>query len=162
MIICKGKSADYLELSTVIVDTQPDPEKFKSQPTNTALSSNPEADMYRLETQEELDSRDPEEVISIPIVHTVEKAKVKWLLSGKTEYERRITFRKMKRGHYKAHYAKDTQGNYIGTHKPAFDAGLVYVYSSTTQDIDDQIKQVAFGREHHASIFGKISGGGAV
>lgn len=96
------------------------------------------------------------------MVHTVEKANVKRLLSGKRrEYERRITFRKMKRSHYKAYYAKDTQGNYIGTQKPALDAGLVYVPSSTTQDIDDQIKQVAFGREHHASGFGAISGVGA-
>ena len=94
------------------------------------------------------------------MVHTVEKANVKGLFSGKREFERRITFRKMKRSHYKAHYAKDTQGNYIGTQKPALDAGLVYVYSSTAQDIDNQVKQVAFGREHHVSGFGIISGVG--
>jgi hypothetical protein len=132
---------------------------LKSQPTNTEVSSNSEADMYRLETQEELDSRDPEEVISIPMVHTVEKTNVKRLWGGgKREYERRVTFRKMKRGHYKAHYAKDTQGKYIGTEQPAFDAGLVYVHSSTAQDIENQIKQVAFGREHDAAGFGAVSG----
>jgi hypothetical protein len=114
--------------------------------------------MYRLETQEELDSRDPEEVISVPMVDTVEKANIKRLLGSKREYGRSITFRMMKRGHYKAHYTMDTQGNYISTQKPAFDAGIVYVYSSTGQDIDDQIKQVAFDREHHASGFGEVSG----
>jgi len=67
----------------------------------------------------------------------------------------------MKRCHYKAHYAMDRQGNYIGTGKPAFDSGLVYVYSSTAQDIDNQIKQVAFGKEHNGSGFGVVSGVGA-
>lgn len=86
------------------------------------------------------------------MIFTVEKMGVKKLL-GKRETERKITFRKMRRGQYRAHYAKDANGNYIGTEKPAFDAGLVYVHSTTAEDIDKQIKGVAFGKEHYASSF---------
>lgn len=123
------------------------PGEVRSVPTDDS-SSPPERHLYRLETAEELETRDPEEIISVPMIFTVQKMGLKRML-GKREHERKITFRKMPRGHYRAHYAKDANGNYIGIGKPASDAGMVYVYSSTAQDIDDQLKKVAFGREHH-------------
>jgi len=113
--------------------------------------------MYRLETPDELESGDPEEVINVPMIFTVEKMGIKRLL-GKRETERKITFRKMKRGHYRAHYAKDASGNYIGTEKAAFDAALVYVHSATVDDMNAQIKAAAFGKEHHGSSFPNAGG----
>lgn len=123
-----------------------------ARPPDTGLASASIKNMYSLETPEELESGDPEEAINVPMIFTVEKRGMKRLL-GKRETERKITFRKMKRGHYKAHYAKDANGNYIGTEKPAFDADLVYVHTATAEEVDEQVKRVAFGKEHHSSNF---------
>jgi hypothetical protein len=126
--------------------------QLQSQPAEASPSLNSEHNPYRLETAEELSSRDPEEVIPVPMIFTVERMGFKQLL-GKRETERKITFRKMRRGHYRAHYAKDADGSYIGTEKPAFDAGLVYIHSATVEDVDRQIKEVAYGKQHHASSY---------
>lgn len=126
--------------------------QLQSQPAEASPPLNSEHNPYRLETTEELSSRDPEEVITIPMIFTVERFSVKTLL-GKRETERKISFRKMRRGHYRAHYAKDADGNYIGTGNPAFDAGLVYIHSATVEDVDRQIRDVAYGRQHHESSY---------
>lgn len=53
------------------------------------------------------------------------------------------------RKHYLKRYAKDTQGNYISTERPAPDAGLVFVPGkSTDQELLEQVRKVAFGKEY--------------
>lgn len=63
---------------------------------------------------------------------------------------RTVIVRKMPRSWYLKHYAKDADGNYVGTEKPAVDAGLVFVPSkSTPEDILEQVRKVAFGKMHY-------------
>ena len=65
-----------------------------------------------------------------------------------------VIVRKMTRDHYLKHYAKDAEGNYIGTEKPAVDAGLVFVPGkSSSEEILEQVRKVAFGREHSNKDF---------
>jgi len=69
--------------------------------------------------------------------------------------ERVVKMRQMTRDNYQKHYAKDPDGNYVGTEKPAVVAGLVYVLGkSTPEDLEKQIRQVAFGKEHEIVSFG--------
>jgi len=66
-----------------------------------------------------------------------------------------VKMRQMTRDTYQKHYAKDPEGNYIGTEKPAVDAGLVYVLAkSTPEDLEKQIRQVAYGKQHEIVSFG--------
>ncbi|KAJ8108422.1 hypothetical protein OPT61_g8182 [Boeremia exigua] len=59
-----------------------------------------------------------------------------------------------RRRHYLKHYAKDAAGTYIGTEKAAVDAGLVFVPSqSSSQDLLEQVRKVAFGKEHGQGAF---------
>ncbi len=84
----------------------------------------------RLETAEELATRDPDEVISIPMVVTVQKPSLMPYFSARKaqgSVRRTVVMRPMKRGRYAAHYAKSQSGEYVGTGSPAYDAGLVYV-----------------------------------
>ena len=61
----------------------------------------------------------------------------------------------MTRDHCRRYYANDVEGNYVGTEKLAVDVGLVLVPSkSTPEDISRQVREVAFGREHHINDFG--------
>ncbi|KAF2098884.1 hypothetical protein NA57DRAFT_76119 [Rhizodiscina lignyota] len=93
---------------------------------------------------------DPNEIIEVPMLASVEKPSVKRFLTGKKTIEQRVTVRKMKRGHYLMHYAKDVDGNYIGSGKAAHDASLVYVPSkSSKEDIQEQIYKTATSKEHY-------------
>lgn len=100
---------------------------------------------------------DPNESISVPMIHTTEKKSFKDAImhrSGKVSQT--VIVRKMPRRHYLAHYAKDENGNYVGTEKPAVDAGLVFVPSkSTPEDIKEQVRKVAFGKMH--SVDGRMT-----
>lgn len=50
----------------------------------------------------------------------------------------------MKRSQYLAHYAKDSEGNFIGTGREAPDAGLVFVPSKgSSEDMLRQAEEVA-------------------
>lgn len=61
-----------------------------------------------------------------------------------------VIVRKMKRSYYLKFYARDADGNYVGTGKPAADAGLVFVPSkSTPEEILAQVRRVAFGKQHY-------------
>lgn len=52
------------------------------------------------------------------------------------------------------HYARDNEGNYVGTESPAADAGLVFVPSqSSSEDMLQQVRKVAFSREHDQASF---------
>ncbi|KAL5455394.1 hypothetical protein PMIN06_004478 [Paraphaeosphaeria minitans] len=111
-----------------------------------------------------LSEGDPRETISVPMVHSVENINWKklWAKDRKViTYS--VIVRKMPREWYLKHYAKDVEGNYVGTEKPAVDAGLVFVLSkSTPDDLLQQVHKVAFGKQHYAGDFssglGMISG----
>lgn len=103
---------------------------------------------------------DPNESISVPMVHTTEKQNFKTLFLGKNvETSHTVIARKMPRSHYLKFYAKDSGGNYIGTEKAAVDAGLVFVLSkSTPEDLLQQVRKVAFNKPHYSNDFGQVFG----
>ena len=86
---------------------------------------------------------DPDETISVPMIHTVPKTSlgdyVPFMSAGKIK-RRTVIVRKMTRDCYLKHYAKDEEGNYVGTERPFPDASLVFVQSkSTDADVLDQV-----------------------
>lgn len=103
---------------------------------------------------------DPNESIVVPMIHTHEKQTFKTVFLGKNpKVSHTVIARKMPRAHYLKFYAKDSQGNYIGTEKAAVDAGLVFVPSkSTPEDLLQQVRKVAFGKEHYSNDFGHVLG----
>ncbi|KAH7128805.1 hypothetical protein B0J11DRAFT_431924, partial [Dendryphion nanum] len=103
---------------------------------------------------------DPDEFILVPMIHSVEKKSFKdMILRDVGKVSQTVIVRKMRRSHYLRFYAKDIDGNYIGTEKPAADAGLVFVPSkSTPEEILAQVHKVAFGKLHYAA---QDSAGGA-
>ena len=123
---------------------------FRPLPTYQSLVDAVGADMHALQVG------DPNETISVPMIHTREKQTFKTVflgVRGKTTHT--VVVRKMPRSHYLRFYAKDAEGNYIGTEKPAVDAGLVFVPSkSTPEDLMQQVRKVAFGKEHYSNDFG--------
>ncbi|KAG9195070.1 hypothetical protein G6011_00190 [Alternaria panax] len=55
-----------------------------------------------------------------------------------------IVVRQMKRSQYLAHYAKDAEGNFVGTGSPAPDHGLVFVPGkSSSEEMLKQANEVA-------------------
>ncbi|OCK76416.1 hypothetical protein K432DRAFT_428731 [Lepidopterella palustris CBS 459.81] len=110
-----------------------------------------------------LDIGDPNELISVPMILSTESRSLKNLIRGRREVSQTVIVRKMPRGHYRKYYAKDAEGNYVGTERAAPDAGLVFVPSkSTSEDILRQVRAVAFSKEHHIDDFGgKLGYGGA-
>jgi hypothetical protein len=73
---------------------------------------------------------DPSEKVSVPMI------------------SRTVAVRSMTRDFYLKHYAKDVDGNYIGTAAPAPDAALVFVPGkSTPEDVMRQVDEVAFKRQ---------------
>ena len=102
-----------------------------------------------------LDVGDPNESISVPMILTTENRSFKSLIRGKREVSQQVIIRKVTRDHYRRYYAKDVEGNYVGTEKPAVDVGPVLVPSKPTlEEISRQVREVAFGREHHINDFG--------
>jgi len=98
---------------------------------------------------------DPKETISVPMIHSTETINWrKYLSKDRSVVNHTVIVRKMPREYYLKHYAKDEEGNYVGTEKPAVDAGLVFVPSkSTPDDLLQQVHKVAFGKQHHAMDF---------
>ncbi|OCL03008.1 hypothetical protein AOQ84DRAFT_162639 [Glonium stellatum] len=89
------------------------------------------------------------------MILTTENRSFKNLILGRRDVTQQVIVRKMTRDHYRKHYAKDAEGNYVGTEKPAPDAGPVLIPSkSTPEDILRQVREVAFGKEHHINEFG--------
>lgn len=92
----------------------------------------------------------PDETISVPMVHRRDPTSIHRLnpfsRKGYESTPSYITARKMKRSQYLAHYAKDAEGNFVGTAAPAPDAGLVFVLGkSTDADLLKQVEEVALG-----------------
>jgi hypothetical protein len=72
----------------------------------------------------------PSETISVPMISRMHKKNIHDLnpFSRKTgKVTQTVMVRKMTREFYLKHYAKDSEGNFIGTTSPAPDAGLVFV-----------------------------------
>jgi hypothetical protein len=90
---------------------------------------------------------DPDETISVPMISRVHHRSIHDLnpFSRKTgKVTQTVAVRKMTRGFYLKHYAKDAEGNYVGTGSPAPDAGLVFVPGkSTPEDLMRQVNEVA-------------------
>lgn len=103
-----------------------------------------------------------QDIVIVPMIHSTESVNFKKLFSkNRKEVTRSVIVRKMTRERFLKHYAKDAEGNYIGTDRPAVDAGLVFVPSkSTPEDLLQQVQKVAFGKEHYANDFsdGLITG----
>jgi hypothetical protein len=95
---------------------------------------------------------DPKEMITVPMIHSIEQKRKRGLLlpMGKGGVVMRtIVARQMTREHYLKRYAKDAEGNYVGSESPAMDAGLVFVPGkSTDEELMEQVRKVAFGTEH--------------
>jgi hypothetical protein len=98
---------------------------------------------------------DPKETITVPMIHSSETINWrKYMSKDRSVITHTVIVRKMPREHYLKHYAKDEEGNYVGTEKPAVDAGLVFVPSkSTPEDLLQQVNKVAFGKQHYAMDF---------
>lgn len=100
-----------------------------------------------------LQKGDPDETIAVPMVHRKDSTSLHRLNPfSRKGYEKTphyITARQMKRSQYLAHYAKDAEGNYIGTGNPAPDAGLVFVAGKgTPDDLLKQVEEVALGMQN--------------
>ncbi|KAH7069021.1 hypothetical protein BKA63DRAFT_520467 [Paraphoma chrysanthemicola] len=113
---------------------------------------------------------DPQEIIAVPMVHSTEQTRKRDLLlpfGKRGAVTQTVLVRKMTREHYLKRYAKDAEGNYIGTEAAAVDAGLVFVPGkSTNEDLMLQVRKVAFGKEHSNKYFmngwaASSAGGGA-
>jgi hypothetical protein len=114
-------------------------------PTYSSLDAKLRADMSSLATG------DPAETISVPMIsrtvaNSIHNYNPFSRKSGAVKQS--VTVRKMTREFYLKHYAKDPEGNYVGTGAKAPDAGLVFVPSkSTPEDIMRQVDEVAFARQ---------------
>jgi hypothetical protein len=59
-----------------------------------------------------------------------------------------VVVRQMKREQYLKHYAKDVEGNFVGTASPAPDFALVFVPGkSADEDLKRQFEEVALGKQ---------------
>ncbi|KAF2130762.1 hypothetical protein P153DRAFT_204496 [Dothidotthia symphoricarpi CBS 119687] len=102
-----------------------------------------------------------DETISVPMILSREKQRKRDMFhpfggfgGGRGVVTQTVIVRKMTRSHYLEHYAKDSEGNYVGTGKRAVDAGLVFVPGkSTPEDLLKQVEEVAFGKQHDGRDF---------
>jgi hypothetical protein len=87
---------------------------------------------------------DPNDKVDVPMIHSTHKLSfgdyLPWGSAMKTG-KRTVISRSMTRDCYIKHYAKDGDGNYIGTERPYPDHQLVFVPSKSTPD--DILKQVS-------------------
>lgn len=100
---------------------------------------------------------DPNETISVPMVHTTEQKRKRDLLlpmGRKGVTTQTVIARNMTRERYLKRYARDKEGNYVGTEAPAPDAGLVFVLGkSSKEELLQQVEKVAFGKEHDQQYY---------
>lgn len=103
-----------------------------------------------------------DETVSVPMVHRKDPTSLHRLnpfsRKGYEKVESYITARRMKREQYLKHYAKDAEGNYVGTAPPAPDAGLVFVLGrSTPEALLKQVEETAFAmQERRGDGIGKF------
>lgn len=80
---------------------------------------------------------DPNDNVDVPMIHSTHKLSfgdyLPWSSAMKTG-KRTVISRSMTRDCYIKHYAKDEEGNYIGTERPYPDHQLVFVPNKSTPD----------------------------
>ena len=94
-----------------------------------------------------LSTGDPNETIPVPMITRT----LAFSLHNYNPFSRKqgevrqsIIIRQMKRSYYNAHYAKDAEGNFVGTGTPAPDLGLVFVPGKgSSEDMLKQANEVA-------------------
>lgn len=91
---------------------------------------------------------DPNDKVDVPMIHSTHKLSfgdyLPWGSAMKTG-KRTVISRSMTRDCYIKHYAKDEEGNYIGTERPYPDHQLVFVPNkSTPDDILQQVSTFAY------------------
>ncbi|KAI4908771.1 hypothetical protein J4E90_008507 [Alternaria incomplexa] len=94
-----------------------------------------------------LSEGDPDETIPVPMITRT----LAFSLHNYNPFSRKqgevrqsIIIRQMKRSYYNAHYAKDAEGNFVGTGTPAPDLGLVFVPGKgSSEDMLKQANEVA-------------------
>lgn len=100
---------------------------------------------------------DPNETISVPMIHSTTQQRKRDLLlpfGKRGAVTQTVIVRKMTREYYLKRYAKDAEGNYVGTERAAADAGLVFVPGkSSDEELMEQVRKVAFGKEHSNQDF---------
>ncbi|KAG9185402.1 hypothetical protein G6011_07946 [Alternaria panax] len=105
-----------------------------------------------LSQKQSLSIGDPREDISVPTIHSIEQKRKRdlFLPGGKRgTVTQMVLVRTMTREHHLKHYAKDAQGNYISTERPAPDAGLMFVPGKNTDlELLEQVRKAASGVEH--------------
>lgn len=88
---------------------------------------------------------DSNEKVDVPMIHSTHKLSFGDYLpfgSAMKIGKRTVISRSMTRDCYIKHYAKDEEGNYIGTEKPYPDWQLVFVPNkSTPEDILEQVNE---------------------
>tara|TARA_R110002003_G_scaffold117_5_gene10384 strand:+ start:605 stop:1129 length:525 start_codon:yes stop_codon:yes gene_type:complete len=150
------------------------PQEQDAPPTYTPDTSNPPTyDSLAAAVHvnmSSLSTGDPSETISVPMISRMHKKNIHDLnpFSRKTgKVTQTVTVRKMTREFYLKHYAKDGEGNFIGTASQAPDAALVFVPGkSTPEDLMRQVQEVAFGKQQvrgggMGTLGTRIQGGGA-
>ncbi|CAO2650134.1 Nn.00g014260.m01.CDS01 [Neocucurbitaria sp. VM-36] len=159
----QGSSSDRKEEESV--PAYEDAGHSSAPPAYTSLPQAVSAGM------ESLRIGDPKDSISVPMVLSTEQKRKRdiFLPGGKPgKVTQTVIVRKMTREYYLQHYAKDAEGNYIGTEKAAVDAGLVFVPGkSSSEEILEQVRKVAFGKQHSNTYFADSmalsqAGGGAM
>jgi hypothetical protein len=151
---------EYRAADTQNYDPKPETDDLPDyEPSKSGESPSYEAIQKALTN---LQRGDPDETISVPMVHRKDSSSIHRLnpfsRKGYESTPHYITARKMKRSQYLAHYAKDSEGTYIGTGSPAPDAGLVFVAGKgTPEDLLKQVEQVALGiQEKRGDGIGKF------
>jgi len=117
-------------------------------------SSNPPTYEEQIHLHKSLAEGDPQETIEVPMITRtggMVKDSIHWMNPFSRKFgpiKTSVTTRKMPRDFYLKHYAKDIDGNFIGTGKPAPDAALVFVPGhSSAEDIQKQVDEVAYGKQ---------------
>lgn len=133
------KASKYATVTTHPVQRSHAPRNPPPVYTEDAIPASHKAASY----QRSLLEGDPNDKIDVPMIHTTHKLSMgdylPWGSAMKTG-KRTLISRSMTRDCYIKHYAKDEEGNYIGTEKPYPDHQLVFVPNkSSPNDILQQV-----------------------
>jgi hypothetical protein len=116
-------------------------------PTYNANTDPPPDYTTVAQTLSTLSTGPPDETISVPMISRT----LAFSIHNYNPFSRKqgqvrqsIIVRQMKRSYYLAHYAKDAEGNFVGTGTPAPDLGLVFVPGKgSSEEMLKQANEVA-------------------
>ncbi|KAF1850572.1 uncharacterized protein K460DRAFT_382240 [Cucurbitaria berberidis CBS 394.84] len=131
------------------------PQEQEAPPSYVSDSSNPPTyESLSAKVRSNMDALavgDPQETISVPMIsrrvaNSIHNYNPFSHKSGKVVQS--ITVRNMTRENYLKFYAKDAEGNFVGTSHPAADAALVFVPGKSTDlDLMKQVDEVVFAKQ---------------